>query len=210
MPTDSLAKAVLSAAFVGVLLALLRRAGPRAGGLAAAVPVSSVPALFWLSAERGSGFAAAAAAGSLWATGVTALLVLAAIALAQRTLAAIAASSRPRRWRADAPISMAQPAACRSSSASCRGMAGRCSAASSPRRRWSRWRQRSRRTGKGVRDELPFLRGYLDGMLAKAVFLSALGLSWSAGAGMAGWPLALASAGTALRIQRTAATEDVE
>jgi hypothetical protein len=46
MPTTSFAHAVLSAAAVGLLLSTLRRAGPRAGGLAAAVPINSVPALF--------------------------------------------------------------------------------------------------------------------------------------------------------------------
>jgi hypothetical protein len=40
MPITSLAHAALSAAAVGVLLATLRRAGPRAAGLAAAVPIS--------------------------------------------------------------------------------------------------------------------------------------------------------------------------
>jgi len=48
MPTTSLLHAALSAAAVGLLLATLRRAGPRAAGLAAAVPINSLPALFWL------------------------------------------------------------------------------------------------------------------------------------------------------------------
>ena len=74
MPITSLAHAALSAAAVGVLLATLRRAGPRAAGLAAAVPISSLPALFWLSVERGGGYATHAALGSLWGTGLTVLL----------------------------------------------------------------------------------------------------------------------------------------
>jgi len=74
MPITSLAHAALSAAAVGVLLATLRRAGPRAAGLAAAVPISSLPALFWLSLERGGGYATHAVLGSLWGTGLTVLL----------------------------------------------------------------------------------------------------------------------------------------
>jgi hypothetical protein len=74
MPTTSFAHAVLSAAAVGLLLSTLRRAGPRAGGLAAAVPINSVPALFWLSLEHGGGYASSAVLGSLWGTGLTVLL----------------------------------------------------------------------------------------------------------------------------------------
>ena len=73
MPT-SLAHAALSAAAVGVLLSALHRAGPRAGGLAAAVPISSIPALFWLSLERGGAYATTAVLGTLWGTGLTVLL----------------------------------------------------------------------------------------------------------------------------------------
>ena len=50
------------------------RAGPRAGGLVAAVPVSSIPALFWLSLERGGAYATTAVLGTLWGTGLTVLL----------------------------------------------------------------------------------------------------------------------------------------
>ena len=64
----------LSAAAVGVLLSALHRAGPRAGGLAAAVPINSIPALFWLSLERGGAYATTAVLGSLWGTGLTVLL----------------------------------------------------------------------------------------------------------------------------------------
>src|SRR5262249_37269426 len=61
---------------VGALLVTLRRASPRAGGLAAAVPINSMPALFWLSLEHGGRYAATAALGSLWGTGLIALLGL--------------------------------------------------------------------------------------------------------------------------------------
>src|SRR3954452_469582 len=74
MPTTSLAHAALSAAAVGVLLTTLRRAGPRAGGLAAAVPINSMPALFWLSLEHGGAYATTAVLGTLWGTGLTVLL----------------------------------------------------------------------------------------------------------------------------------------
>jgi len=87
----SLAKALLSAAAVGVLLATLRRASPRASGLAAAVPINSMPALFWLSLEHGGGYAATAALGSLWGTGLTALLGLTFARMAQKCHAAVAA-----------------------------------------------------------------------------------------------------------------------
>nr|HET7858191.1 hypothetical protein [Caldimonas sp.] len=74
MPITSLAHAALSAAAVGILLATLRRAGPRAAGLAAAVPINSMPALFWLSLEHGGGYATHAVLGTLWGTGLTVLL----------------------------------------------------------------------------------------------------------------------------------------
>ena len=74
MPITAIAHAALSAAAVGVLLSALHRAGPRAGGLAAAVPVNSIPALFWLSLERGGAYATTAVLGTLWGTGLTVLL----------------------------------------------------------------------------------------------------------------------------------------
>ena len=43
----------------------LRRAGPRAAGLAAAVPINSVPVLFWLSLERGGASRRTAVLGPL-------------------------------------------------------------------------------------------------------------------------------------------------
>jgi len=74
MSMNPIAHAAMSAAAVGVLLSALHRAGPRAGGLAAAVPINSIPALFWLSLERGGGYATTAALGTLWGTGLTVLL----------------------------------------------------------------------------------------------------------------------------------------
>src|SRR5213079_2389129 len=74
MPTASLAHAALSAAAVGVLLTTLRTAGPRAAGLAAAVPINSIPVLFWLSLEHGGAYATSAVLGTLWGTGLTVLL----------------------------------------------------------------------------------------------------------------------------------------
>jgi hypothetical protein len=91
MPTVSLARALLSAAAVGMLLALLRHAGPRVGGLAAAVPINSMPALFWLSVEHGDAYAATAALGSLLGTGLTIVLGLVFARVALACHAAVAA-----------------------------------------------------------------------------------------------------------------------
>jgi len=90
MPITSFAHAVLSAAAVGLLLSTLRRAGPRAGGLAAAVPINSVPALFWLSLEHGGGYATSAVLGALWGTGLTVLLGASFARLALAVHAALA------------------------------------------------------------------------------------------------------------------------
>jgi hypothetical protein len=66
--------AALSAVAVGALLCTLRRAGPRIGGLAAAVPINSIPVLFWLSIERGGTYAASAVPGALYGTGLAVLV----------------------------------------------------------------------------------------------------------------------------------------
>ena len=87
----SIAHAALSAAAVGALLSALHRAGPRAGGLAAAVPVNSIPALFWLSLERGGAYATTAVLGTLWGTGLTVLLGATFARLALAWPAALAA-----------------------------------------------------------------------------------------------------------------------
>ncbi|KQW52056.1 MULTISPECIES: hypothetical protein [unclassified Roseateles] len=73
---DLLLKALATAAVVAGLLVLLRRAGPRFGGLAAALPLTSAPALFWLGVEQGAPFAAEAATSALLCTALTPLLVL--------------------------------------------------------------------------------------------------------------------------------------
>ena len=66
----------VTAMVVAIVLYLLRRAGPRCGGLTAAVPVTSVPALAWVSWERGAEFAAASATAALLATAMTGLFAL--------------------------------------------------------------------------------------------------------------------------------------
>jgi hypothetical protein len=57
----------------------------------------------------------------------------------------------------------------------------------------------------GAATAASFLRGYLDGMFAKAVFLGTLGAAWILGADAAAWPLAGAGAALTLAIQRRAA-----
>jgi hypothetical protein len=204
MPNASLLRAALSAVAVGLLLALLRRAGPRAGGLAAAVPVNSMPALFWLWFEHGGAYAATAARGSLWGTGFTALLALATVLAGQA--ARPRAPVRPRR-RADAGASTLQGML----------MAGAMSLAVAEIARRGGPRVggmvavvpvmatcalvAAYRQG-GVRMMLPVLRGYLDGMLAKATFLVGLACGWTIGAGAWAWPLALLGAGVTLFAQR--------
>ncbi len=66
----------VTAMVVAIVLYLLRRAGPRCGGLTAAVPVTSAPALAWASWERGVEFAAASATAALLATAMTGLFAL--------------------------------------------------------------------------------------------------------------------------------------
>ena len=56
------------------------------------------------------------------------------------------------------------------------------------------------KTGQGVRYEV--VRGYLDGMAAKAAFLATLGAAWTLGAGGWAWPIGLAAAVLALRARR--------
>jgi hypothetical protein len=66
----------VTAMLVAIVLYVLRRAGPRCGGLAAAVPVTSVPALAWMTWERGSNFAAASATAALLTTATTGFFAL--------------------------------------------------------------------------------------------------------------------------------------
>lgn len=69
-------QALVTAAVVGGLQWLMKRGGPRVSGWVAAVPVTSAPALFWLSLERGGGWAAQAATAALVSTGLTAVFAL--------------------------------------------------------------------------------------------------------------------------------------
>lgn len=71
-----LEQALVTASAVGGLQWLVKRGGPRLGGWVAAVPVTSAPALFWLSLERGGDWAAQAATAALVSTGLTAVFVL--------------------------------------------------------------------------------------------------------------------------------------
>jgi len=68
--------ALVTAGVVGGLQWLMKRGGPRLGGWVAAVPVTSAPALFWLSLEHGGGWAAQAATAALVSTGLTAVFAL--------------------------------------------------------------------------------------------------------------------------------------
>lgn len=245
---DAPIKTLATAAFVGLLMALLRRAGPRLAGLAAAVPVTSMPTLFWLSQQRGVNFAADAAVASLWATGLTALLALtyarlclrlrapvaatlaltgvAALALATQgvttalvvalplTVGVIALAMRhsPRSpaqarhagdWRRDAALAMtasgvmsllAGELARHSGPALCGVVAAIPIVAMSGV-------VVSHRQG-GTPLAFQFLRGYLNGMLAKATFLAGLAWMLGHGVGLAAWPLAAALALLVLTAQQ--------
>jgi hypothetical protein len=206
MPTASLAKAALSAAAVGLLLAVLRHAGPRAGGLAASVPVNSMSALFWLSMEHGGAYAATAALSALWGTGLTVLLGLSLVAILNGRAAPPHFPGDPRRrgdGRTGAPLSMAMAGAMSLlvSELSRHGGPQFCGlVATIPvigmSALYAGYRQGGAPLMSGV------LGGYLDGMVAKAAFLGALGSAWAAGAGAWAWPMGLAAAGVALLGQR--------
>ena len=204
MATDLFAKAAVSAAVVGLVLALLHRAGPRAGGLAAAMPVTSMPALFWLADERGGLFAAAAAAGSLWGTLASALLAwLVGVALA-RHAASLPATVPGGAWRTGTPVAIAAAGAMSLivGALSHHAGPGLCGLVAAVPVVASTTTLMAHRHG-GASIACAFLRGYLDGMLAKAVFLVTLGSAWTAGAGAAAWPLALSAAAVALLAQRS-------
>ena len=249
MLAASLAKAALSAIAVGALLATLRHASPRASGLAAAVPINSMPALFWLSLEHGGGYAATAALGSLWGTGLTVLLGLTFARMAQVCHAALAASLACLAIGALATLLWALPAALTAATVLALGVI-LIGQAVQPRSPGGAGRGSNRRTDAllsmgtagvmslvvselsryggaqfgglvatipvigicalhaghrqgGAPLMLRVLDGYLTGMLAKAAFLGALCLAWSAGAGQWAWALALAGAGIALLTQRS-------
>jgi serine O-acetyltransferase len=211
MPIASLTQAALSAAAVGTLLWMLRRAGPRAAGLTAAVPINSLPALFWLSQQQGPAFAASAVLGSLGGTALT-------VALG----ASVVRITRPRRAAAPGPRANPDGEAIRSPARSdailmAMATAGAMSLGVSELSRhagpqlcglvaavpvvgmfatWAGWRQ-----GGAVR-MLQVVGGYLDGMAAKAAFLAALGAAWTLGAGGWAWPLGAATAALVLRARR--------
>ncbi len=90
MGDDPWMRGCFTALVVALVLGLLRRAGPRAGGLAAAIPVTSVPALAWMAHEQGADFAAASATAALLTTGMTGVFALIYARLARRHQAAVA------------------------------------------------------------------------------------------------------------------------
>ena len=211
MPIASLTHAALSAAAVGALLWILRRAGPRTAGLAAAVPVNSIPALFWLSLEHGGAFAASAVLGTLCGTALTVLL---GTSLARRLRARHDAAIMQRPAPASAPIGSA---ARRDGTLMAVATAGAMSLLVSELSRysgpqlcglvaavpvigmlatWAGWRQG------GALRMLQVVAGYLDGMVAKAAFLAALGAAWTLGAGGWAWLLGLGAAALALHARR--------
>ena len=210
MTIASLTHAALSAAAVGILLWMLRRAGPRAAGLAAAVPVNSLPALFWLSQEHGGAFAAAAVLGSLCGTGLTVLVGSGAvrIATARRAAAtrsfAVAAPARTTPFRSEAVLLSMSTAAAMSllvSALARHAGAQLCGlVAAIPVigliAAWAGWRQG------GTARMRQVVAGYLDGMTAKAAFLAVLGAAWTLGGGAWAWPLGFGAAALALRSRR--------
>ena len=240
--------AALSAAVVGVVLSMLRRAGPRAMGLAAAIPINSVPALFWLSMEHGSAYAASAVLGTLWGTGLTVLLgagfarmasalhpahagllawlAVGALALATSSLpsapAAAAAATLcaillgraalPRPPACDLPRRSDGRSGCLLSMAAAGAMSLLVSAlsrhsgpqlcglvAAIPVVGMFALHAGYRRGGAPLM--LQVLRGYLDGMVAKAAFVGALGCAWVTGAGAWGWAIALVCSACTLLAQ---------
>ncbi|HSC65918.1 MAG TPA: hypothetical protein VLD35_19940 [Caldimonas sp.] len=211
MPVSSFVHAALSAAAVGLLLVTLRSAGPRAGGLAAAVPINSIPALFWLSLEHGGGYATSAVVGSLWGTGLTVLL---GTSFARLTLAVQAAM--PRRHESDPHRGTTR----RTGTALSMAAAGAMSLVVTELSRHSGpqlcglvaavpivglFALRAGYRQGGAPLMLLVLGGYLDGMAAKAAFLAALALAWAVGAGAWAWPIALAAAALALRVKHVRA-----
>jgi hypothetical protein len=78
-------KVVLVPALIALVTVANRRWGPRVGGLLASMPLVAGPALFFLSVEQGTGFAAEAAHGTLAALTAVAGSAVAYAWLAQRT-----------------------------------------------------------------------------------------------------------------------------
>lgn len=109
---DPLAKALVTAACVAALLGLARRHGQRLAGWLTGLPIVTLPALGWLTLERGAGFAATAAAGCVAAGAGCALFSLGyACASRQRAPAAALAAGAllaalPLPWWTQGPPSL--------------------------------------------------------------------------------------------------------
>jgi hypothetical protein len=203
IPTELFAKAAVSADAVGVLLSLLRQAGPRASGLAAAVPVNSLPALFWLSVEHGGRYAASAALGSLAGTALTLLFGSLALVLGQRHGARTALAVRRPGGGRTALLSMVVAGAMSALVCELSRHGGPlfCGLVAALPVLAACATFAAHREG-GATLALQVLGGYLDGMWAKAAFLAALGWAWAAGAGAWAWPAALAGASIAVLARR--------
>lgn len=189
-------RAIASAAAVGAVLELLRHAGPRAGGWAAALPINSIPALAWLAHARGGAFAVWVALGSLAGTLFTWWIGLRLAAAAadggEPGVGLRPAAAAPRRallpsMAAAGAMSLlvaliarhAPPALCGLVAAA--PVVLLCAVLAAHRQGG---RQRA----------LDVLAGYLDGMPVKAAFLAGLGAGWAAGLGAIAWALALLAA----------------
>ena len=217
-------------------------------GLAAAIPINSVPALFWLSMEHGSAYTASAVLGTLWGTGLTVLLggafarlastldparagLLAWFAVGALALTTSSLPSAPAAAAAATLCALVLGRAALPLEAACdstpradarRGCllsmvaAGAMSLLVSALSRYSgpqlcglaaaipvvgmfALHAGYRRGGAPLM--LRVLRGYLDGMVAKAAFLGALGCAWLAGAGAWGWVIAVACSACTLLAQ---------
>ena len=171
----------LTALAVALVLCVLRRAGPRFGGLAAAIPVTSVPALAWASWEQGAAFAAASATAALLATGMTGLFAL-RYAWAAR---------RQAPWQA--LLAAALPALLLTGLVS--GLGGSlvlCGlVAAIPVVGMSTTVSVHAQGGSGT--VTVFLRAYLQGLLAKLAFLGSLAATLPAASGPLPWLAATAS-----------------
>jgi hypothetical protein len=217
MPIASLAPAVLSAAAVGILLWLLRRAGARAAGLAAAVPINSLPALFWLAERQGSAFAASPRSAPSPGTALTVVFGTAFAASSKRAGRSAPRRITPRRRAARGAGRCAGPPAAGDATLLSMATAGAMSLLVSELARHAGpqacglvaaipvigllatragWRRG------GVAAMLEVVRGYLDGMAAKAAFLATLGAAVDARRRWLGLAARLAAAVLALHARR--------
>jgi hypothetical protein len=92
--SEFLARGLLTAFGVALVMHAARRVGLLAGGAVAGLPVTTLPSLLWLAAARGEGFAAQAAIGSVIAAPVwaTCAIVYAAAARRMRPIGALASA----------------------------------------------------------------------------------------------------------------------